>query len=136
MSGGPETTAPLRYGVILDAGSTGTRAHVYAWPPARPTAIVELEGVEELLEREPGISAFAGTPAELDGYLQPILIAASALVPALARPETRVQVLATAGMRALSASAHAARPSARSFGTLAPTPSSESCAISRDDISP
>lgn len=88
------------YGVVLDAGSTGTRTHVYTWPSDHPGAIAELSG-SDVDKLELGIAAFA--PADVDKYLAPLLARATALVPTQARPRTSIFVFATAGMRMLPA---------------------------------
>ena len=92
------------YGVIIDAGSSGTRAHVYSWPTGLPEVLSESSKSVEL-KIEPGISAFADrSAAAIDSYLAPLLVAASLQVPFAAQPQTRLRIYATAGMRLLSAS--------------------------------
>ena len=92
------------YGVIIDAGSSGTRAHVYSWPTGLPEVMSESSKSVEL-KIEPGISAFADrSAAAIDSYLAPLLVAASLQVPFAAQPQTRLRIYATAGMRLLSAS--------------------------------
>ncbi|OJD40696.1 nucleoside diphosphatase [Diplodia corticola] len=102
-----------RYGVILDAGSSGTRVYTYRWlNPSR----AQLEASEDELKRlpklktkkewthkiHPGISTFGETP-ELVGpdHLQQLLDHALEVVPADEVENTPLFLLATAGMRLL-----------------------------------
>ncbi|XP_038621514.1 ectonucleoside triphosphate diphosphohydrolase 5-like [Tachyglossus aculeatus] len=52
------------YGIMLDAGSTGTRIHVYTFAHRRPEQPPELEG--EIFDSvKPGLSAFADEPKQV-----------------------------------------------------------------------
>lgn len=104
-----------RYAVVLDAGSSGTRAHVYRWPdPAtkRPSAkIDELTSLPEIKSKsswakkiKPGVSSFAESPAQVGpDHLQPLLDHVLDVIPSKAVEDTPIFLLATAGMRLLSA---------------------------------
>ncbi|KAL1953906.1 hypothetical protein VTO42DRAFT_2058 [Malbranchea cinnamomea] len=102
-----------RYGVVLDAGSSGTRAYVYQWPdPA--TARIDASDKRELLpiittkpdwvkKIKPGVSTFAHTPERVGpDHLKPLLDHVLDVVPSAAVKDTPIFLLATAGMRLLS----------------------------------
>ncbi|KAL9109542.1 MAG: hypothetical protein Q9227_005878 [Pyrenula ochraceoflavens] len=101
------------YGVILDAGSSGTRLHVYSWlkeAQAKKGASAEqLKSLPELITKDkwtikikPGVSSFGETP-NLVGpeHLQTLFQHALDIVPKDEIESTPVFLLATAGMRLL-----------------------------------
>ncbi|KAI9841449.1 MAG: Golgi apyrase [Thelocarpon superellum] len=102
-----------RYGVILDAGSSGTRVHIYKWLDSakvrRKASAKELQSLPELrTEKEwtkkihQGVSTFAGK-ADLVGpdHLQALFEHALKIIPSHAVADTPIFLLATAGMRLL-----------------------------------
>ena len=96
--------------IVLDAGSTGTRAHVYAWNfPARidlsaPPVLTQL-GAHRA---EPGLSSLDADA--VGDALAPLLATAKGMLPShAAAAATQCIVLATAGLRALPRSDAAAR---------------------------
>lgn len=102
-----------RYGVILDAGSSGTRIHIYRWlnsEKARAEASQsELQNLP-VLETEkkwtkkihPGISAFGDTPNDVGpDHLEPLFKHALEIIPKDEVGNTPIFLLATAGMRIL-----------------------------------
>ncbi|PKY03728.1 hypothetical protein P168DRAFT_290866 [Aspergillus campestris IBT 28561] len=101
------------YGVVLDAGSSGTRAHVYRWlnnSTARKAADDDdLRSLPEIktksswtMKTHPGISSFASRPEEVGPeHLAELLDHARQIVPRESHKETPVFLLATAGMRLL-----------------------------------
>ncbi|KAG9296447.1 hypothetical protein G9A89_015039 [Geosiphon pyriformis] len=105
------------FGVVIDAGSSGSRIQVYSWKDHRWARQNKLEselqilptiekGVEEgtnwHMSIKPGISSFASKP-ELVGplHLNSLLEFAKQVVPLEEHVLTPVYVLATAGMRLL-----------------------------------
>ena len=105
------------YVVVVDAGSTGSRAHIYRFvlppepssspsssspsgppPPPRPL-LPEVSPAAPSLKREPGLSATR--PEDVAEALRPLLEYAAAHVPREHHATTDVLVLATAGLRAL-----------------------------------
>lgn len=108
------TAGPLgRYGVVLDAGSSGTRVHVYRWlrnAAARKDADAdELKSLPEIKTKEewvkkinPGVSSFADRPESVGAeHLAELLDHAKSIVPAEDAKDTPIFLLATAGMRLL-----------------------------------
>ncbi|ETI20953.1 hypothetical protein G647_07296 [Cladophialophora carrionii CBS 160.54] len=100
-----------RFGIVLDAGSSGTRIYIYRWlgnsvarlEASSPATLPELETKDKWTKKvHPGVSTFGGTP-ELVGpdHLQPLLEHALKYIPQDAVPETPIFLLATAGMRLL-----------------------------------
>ncbi|KAF4303338.1 Nucleoside phosphatase GDA1/CD39 [Botryosphaeria dothidea] len=102
-----------RYGVILDAGSSGTRVYTYRWlnpsrarleaPEAELKHLPKLKTKKEWTHKiHPGISTFGETP-ELVGpdHLQQLFDHALEVVPADEVENTPLFLLATAGMRLL-----------------------------------
>jgi len=102
-----------RYGVILDAGSSGTRLHVYRWKDpekARHHADKkDLRGLPELLtdkkwtkKKQPGIASFADKATEVGpDYLQELIDHALRYIPDHSIEDTPIFLMATAGMRLL-----------------------------------
>ncbi|SZF05182.1 unnamed protein product [Blumeria hordei] len=102
-----------RWGVILDAGSSGTRVHVYRWlnsARARQNARgVELYNLPDLETKpsytkkiHPGVSAYAEIPSKVGPqHLQELLDHALAIVPANQIRDTPIFLMATAGVRLL-----------------------------------
>ncbi|KAF2009953.1 putative nucleoside diphosphatase [Aaosphaeria arxii CBS 175.79] len=102
-----------RYGVILDAGSSGTRVHIYRWlnsDKARSKASEEeLQSLPEIetdkkwtKKIHPGISTFGETPHNVGpDHLDELLSHALKYVPLEEVPNTPLFLLATAGMRIL-----------------------------------
>ncbi|XP_038621814.1 LOW QUALITY PROTEIN: ectonucleoside triphosphate diphosphohydrolase 5-like [Tachyglossus aculeatus] len=88
------------YGIMLDAGSTGTRIHVYTFAHRRPEQPPELEG--EIFDSvKPGLSAFADEPKQGAETVRGLLEVAKQSVPASSWKRTPVVLKATAGLRLL-----------------------------------
>jgi Golgi nucleoside diphosphatase len=105
------TEADRRYGVVLDAGSSGTRIYIYRWP-SHEVARLDQSALQALPELEtkdkwnmkvhPGVSTFGATPESVGPeHLKPLLEHALKYVPKDAIPDTPIFLLATAGMRLL-----------------------------------
>jgi len=102
-----------RYGVVLDAGSSGTRVHIYRWlnhDAARKKAgdaqlhsLPVIETKEDWTKKiHPGISTFGEHPHDVGSeHLDKLLSHALKYVPLEEVPNTPLFLLATAGMRIL-----------------------------------
>ncbi|KAI9928374.1 hypothetical protein ASPWEDRAFT_131192 [Aspergillus wentii DTO 134E9] len=102
-----------RYGVVLDAGSSGTRVHIYRWlnnAIARKGAdVTQLKSLPEIKTKQawtkkihPGVSSFADKPEQVGpDHLADLLKHAQEIVPEDAIRDTPIFLLATAGMRLL-----------------------------------
>ncbi|XP_061757070.1 ectonucleoside triphosphate diphosphohydrolase 5-like isoform X2 [Nerophis ophidion] len=97
----------LFYAVMFDAGSTGTRIHVYTFIFAESEALPVLDK-EMFHSVKPGLSAHADSPATAVHTLKELLKVAKSSVPRLEWKRTPVVLRATAGLRLLPAhKAHA-----------------------------
>ncbi|GJE87050.1 golgi apyrase [Phanerochaete sordida] len=109
--------ASRRFGIVIDAGSSGSRLQIYSWKDTRSAreqggtevlnALPTVEkgtrtGEDWVTKVEPGLSSFADNPEGVAGYLAPLLEHARTQIPPSLQPETPLFLLATAGMRLLS----------------------------------
>ena len=85
-----------RWGLIIDAGSSGSRIHIFTWKEYKSDLLLSLKEVSNF-KISPGISSF--TPTEASQSLEPLLQHAKATVPQHCWAHTNLQLLATAGMR-------------------------------------
>ncbi|OSD08457.1 hypothetical protein PYCCODRAFT_1356766 [Trametes coccinea BRFM310] len=108
--------ASRRFGVVIDAGSSGSRLQIYSWKDARAVRQQESgdalralpqvgkgteDGEEWSVKVEPGLSSFADKLDDIPAYLRPLLEHARTHIPPSLQPETPLFLLATAGMRLL-----------------------------------
>ncbi|KQJ98473.1 probable apyrase 6 isoform X2 [Brachypodium distachyon] len=92
---------PLSYGVIIDAGSTGSRVHVIAY---RAGALPRLDWTGTAsLKATPGLSSFAADPHSAGLSIAPLVEFARRRVPRDSWVDTEVRLMATAGLRLLDA---------------------------------
>lgn len=97
------------YGVIVDCGSSGTRAHIYQWDSILeyPELLHDIgpsrgaKGEPLSLKIRPGLSSLADNPASSSDYIKPILDFIIEHIPESRHPYTGIYILATAGMRLL-----------------------------------
>ncbi|KAJ3363749.1 Golgi apyrase [Kappamyces sp. JEL0680] len=100
---------PRRYGIIMDAGSSGTRVYVYSWvgpiEDAEPQDVLvsidrgnPASSLSEL-KQEPGLSSFQTNPAGVGEHLDPLLKFAYDIIPLQKQSSTPLFLFATAGMR-------------------------------------
>ncbi|KAI8825112.1 nucleoside phosphatase family-domain-containing protein [Fimicolochytrium jonesii] len=91
---------PIQYALVMDAGSTGSRLHVYRFNHCHgPSPALEDEVFEQL---KPGLSSDKfKTPEEAANSLDPLLEVALKSVPERLRACTPVTLKATAGLRML-----------------------------------
>ncbi|KEY66593.1 hypothetical protein S7711_01887 [Stachybotrys chartarum IBT 7711] len=100
-----------QYGVVLDAGSSGTRVYVYKWKnpfvSQKYAKTDELQNLPQLKLKEtkkihPGVSTFAENVAAVGPtHLQTLIDIAIDEVPADKIPDTPIFLMATAGVRFL-----------------------------------
>lgn len=89
---------------MIDAGSTGSRIHVYRFHQCNHLEPVKLEEEELFAQTIPGLSAYPDTPQEAARSLDVLLQAALDHVPLELQKKTPIAVKATAGLRLLGQS--------------------------------
>jgi GDA1/CD39 (nucleoside phosphatase) family len=92
-------SSPTRYALMVDAGSTGSRIHVYRFRMCA-SGMPRLE-YETFHSLQPGLSSYAADPRGAADSLRPLLEAAVAEIPERERTCTPISVKATAGLRLL-----------------------------------
>lgn len=101
-----------RYGLVFDAGSSGTRVYVYKWDDAKHARAhgnkEELRRLPEVKTKKkwnkkvkPGISTYGDRPEDVGEHLEELVEFAQDIVPKSEVENTPVFLLATAGMRLL-----------------------------------
>lgn len=105
-----------RYGIVVDAGSSGSRLQVYRWkdpstinPSQQQISKQSLHSVSKITQEKgwgfrvnPGLSSFANHPGRIwKKHLKGLVEFAEKIVPADKRSDTPIFVQATAGMRML-----------------------------------
>lgn len=102
-----------RYGVILDAGSSGTRLHIYQWKDPKKAAHgasdAELRSLPRLTTEKkwtkkihPGVSTFGEKPEDVGpDHLKDLIKHALKVIPESKIDDTPIFLMATAGMRLL-----------------------------------
>ncbi|KIK58158.1 hypothetical protein GYMLUDRAFT_246199 [Collybiopsis luxurians FD-317 M1] len=115
--------AGRHFGIVIDAGSSGSRLQIYSWknPSLASTdwstvfshTLPKVEkgtrdGQEWSTKVEPGISTFAENPEDIGSYLRPLLGLARDKIPPSLHKDTPLFLLATAGMRLLPSDKQAA----------------------------
>lgn len=96
----------IKYGVIVDCGSSGSRAHIFKWKPEQGLKQIELvkdkPGGDALsLHITPGLSSFKDDPDKASDYMEPIMRFISDTIPQDKHLDTPIYFMATAGMRLL-----------------------------------
>lgn len=91
--------------MVLDAGSTGTRVHVFQYAADTSSSYATLNLPEPKLKVQPGLSAYANDALGAAASLQPLLQFAAQHIPASQIPRTPVYLMATAGLRLLPTAA-------------------------------
>ncbi|KZT60644.1 nucleoside phosphatase GDA1/CD39 [Calocera cornea HHB12733] len=92
--------ALVQYALMLDAGSTGSRIHVYKFHNCAASPALEWEVFRQT---RPGLSSYAGNPQGAAASLDELMDEAVRVVPERLRKCTPVAVKATAGLRLLGA---------------------------------
>jgi Golgi nucleoside diphosphatase len=88
----------VQYALMIDAGSTGSRIHVYKFHNCFEAPTLEHETFEQV---KPGLSSYATSPEEAAKSLDALLDVAVAEIPKELQSCTPLAVKATAGLRLL-----------------------------------
>jgi len=97
-----KASSPLvQYALMIDAGSTGSRIHIYKFNNCGSSPMYEYEVFRMT---QPGLSKYEGRPQDAAQSLDVLLDEAMKVVPEALRSCTPVAVKATAGLRLLGAS--------------------------------
>ncbi|XP_071947091.1 ectonucleoside triphosphate diphosphohydrolase 4-like isoform X2 [Antedon mediterranea] len=99
----------LYFGIVLDAGSSGTRVFVYFWPrhDGKHNKLLQIQQMRDKYRNpvvkkiKPGLSTFSENPEDASEYIKPLLKFAGSHIPKNKHAETPLYILATAGMRML-----------------------------------
>lgn len=92
----------LRYGVIVDCGSSGSRAHIFKWKRNLISKRIELVRDNSRGKHiTPGLSSLKDEPHKASDYLEPIMDFISEAIPEEHRVRTPIHFMATAGLRLL-----------------------------------
>eukprot|EP01041_Mallomonas_annulata_P006732 gene6731-13630_t len=87
------------YSIVIDGGSTGSRAFVYHFFYENgERKVIGIEGQKV----SPGISSFVTSPKDAGNYLAPVLEHCKTVIPLQFHNKTAVHFKATAGMRLLA----------------------------------
>eukprot|EP00064_Thunnus_orientalis_P010514 superscaffoldBa00001436_g10540 len=98
----PANHSRIFYAVMFDAGSTGTRIHVYTFIQSDSEELPVLDN-EMFHSIKPGLSAYADSPEMAGHTVRMLLKVAKKTVPRLEWKRTPVVLRATAGLRLLTA---------------------------------
>ena len=90
----------INYVIIIDAGSTGSRAHVFTLQELQSGGYKLLN--DNFLPLKPGLSSFGSDAESAAKSLKPLLDYASEKVPKARHKDCPIEVKATAGLRILS----------------------------------
>lgn len=102
---------PDPYGLVIDAGSSGTRIYIYTWPARTNNSIPQVtpappNQVAWALKTTPGISTFVSAninETAVRAYIKPFIDFAVSKIPESQRNSTPIYFFATAGMRLVNA---------------------------------
>ncbi|CAI9108220.1 OLC1v1007773C1 [Oldenlandia corymbosa var. corymbosa] len=97
-------TKDRSYAVIFDAGSSGSRVHVFCFDSDLDLVPIGKD-LELFVQRKPGLSAYANDPKAAADSLLVLLQKALAVIPRELIQKTPVRVGATAGLRQLGGDA-------------------------------
>ncbi|EOA40236.1 hypothetical protein CARUB_v10008956mg [Capsella rubella] len=97
--------ASLRYSVVIDGGSSGTRVHVFGYRVESGKPVFDF-GEENYasLKLSPGLSAYGDNPEGVSESVAELVEFAKGRVPKRVLKESDIRLMATAGMRLLESS--------------------------------
>lgn len=99
----------FNYAVVVDCGSSGSRAHIFRWKPDSQVPNIEYlrddTGKRPLNKHiTPGLSSLSNEPDKASDYMIPIMKFISESIPTEKHLDTPIYFMATAGLRLLETS--------------------------------
>ncbi|KAM6169892.1 ectonucleoside triphosphate diphosphohydrolase 3 [Rhynchocyon petersi] len=91
----------LKYGIVLDAGSSRTTVYLYQWPAEKENDTGVVSQTLRCSVRGSGISSYANNPQDVPRAFEDCMQKVQELVPAHLHASTPIHLGATAGMRLL-----------------------------------
>ncbi|XP_074842221.1 ectonucleoside triphosphate diphosphohydrolase 3 isoform X1 [Carettochelys insculpta] len=91
----------LKYGIVLDAGSSRTTVYVYEWPAEKENDTGVVSQTFRCSVKGPGISSYANNPQEMVKPINNCMNKVKEKIPSHLHKNTPVYLGATAGMRLL-----------------------------------
>jgi len=101
----PTIESKNHYAIVVDAGSSGSRAYLYHWPEENTSDLLKITPLTDVKNEplvksvSPGLSSFDENPTKAFEYIKPLLQFAADWIPNEHHSETPLYILATAGMR-------------------------------------
>eukprot|EP00960_Hanusia_phi_P043663 756188-Hanusia_phi.AAC.2 len=93
----------VKYYIVIDAGSSGCRIHIYRYFFARGELLPTISLPDKKLKKSPGLSSFASHPSDAGASLSGLIAFAMENVPTNFHAVTPVRLAATAGLRMVPA---------------------------------
>lgn len=94
----PSNAQTQQYGVILDAGSSGSRMHVYNWTRRSSASSLPRFNRTNYVQPNSALSNYANNMSDIRAnVVEPLLAWAKDKIPSSAWGSTSIYVLATAG---------------------------------------
>nr|XP_044992616.1 ectonucleoside triphosphate diphosphohydrolase 3 [Jaculus jaculus] len=98
----PEVLPPgLKYGIVLDAGSSRTTVYVYQWPAEKENNTGVVSQTFKCRVKGSGISSYEKNPQDVPKAFEDCMVKVKEQVPTHLHRSTRIYLGATAGMRLL-----------------------------------
>ncbi|XP_037684761.1 ectonucleoside triphosphate diphosphohydrolase 3 isoform X1 [Choloepus didactylus] len=91
----------LKYGIVLDAGSSRTTVYVYQWPAEKENNTGVVSQTFRCSVRGSGISSYGNNPQDVPKAFEDCMQKVKLQIPAQLHGSTRIHLGATAGMRLL-----------------------------------
>ena len=101
-----QSSSKYEYSVVIDAGSSGSRVHVYRWPQSTAGRLESTPGavksLRPTLKIRVGLATVARDLTVVRHHIERLLINASRIVPPELQQYTPVYFMATAGKQSVS----------------------------------
>jgi len=104
----------IDYGILLDAGSSSTKAYIYEWEHKTTASLPSVslsmpnDNVPRIYKTRPGIGTLPPNITSIGNYLEPIIEWATSIIPKDKHSSTPIYLQGTGGIRKLSETAQGA----------------------------